>query len=144
MGLRCLLYMMEEKKSAKIAVYLFKGFCISVVIITLFLVFIKFKNDVSYYMQSQPVIAEVVEINEVSASNITIKYKYNFSGKEYESTTIQHLEKIKKGDKKEIRVNTKEPKIILKYNYVSSFIFIFIAIALCIIGSIGFFCKCLN
>lgn len=134
--------MMEEKKSAKIAVYLFKVFCISVVIITLFLVFIKFKNDASDYMQSQPVIAEVVEINEVNANNTTIKYKYNFSGKEYESTATQYLEKIKKGDKKEIRVNAKEPKIILKYNDLSSIIFTFIAIALCIIGSIGFFCKC--
>lgn len=136
--------MMKDKKSAKIAVYLFKGFCISVVIITFFLVFVKFKNDISYYMQSQPVIAEVVCINEVNANNITIKYKYNFFGKEYESTATQHLEKIKKGDKKEIRVNTKEPKIILKYSDLSSVVFSFIAIVLCVIGSIGFFCECLN
>ena len=141
MGLRCLLYMMKEQKSKKFGEHLFTSFFIIVAIITIFFIFIKIKNDVSDYIQSQPVTAEVVEINGVNASNVTIKYKYNFSGIEYESTTTRHLEKIKKGDKTEIRVNTKEPKKILKYNSLSSMIFYFIAIALCIIGIIGLFCE---
>lgn len=136
--------MIEEQKSKKMSRLLFKSFCIIVVIITIFFIFIKIKNDVSDYIQSQPVIAEVVDIKGVNASNVTIKYKYNFSGIEYESTTTRHLEKIKKGDKTEIRVNAKEPKMILKYNSLSSMasiIFYFIASAICIFDTIAYCCE---
>ena len=62
--------------------------------------------------------AEVVDIEGTSDKNISVTYRYNIASKEYESDKIQYTEKIKKGDKKEIRVKKSNPEVILQYNDV--------------------------
>lgn len=63
--------------------------------------------------------AEVIDIEGDNDENIVVRYRYNIAGKEYESNKIQSPEKIKKGDKKEIRVKKNNPKVILKFNDIN-------------------------
>lgn len=92
--------------------------CVLAVIIAAAFIFFHVRKDYNNYAGSQLVMAEVVDIEGTSDKNISVTYRYNIAGKEYESDKIQYTEKIKKGDKKEIRVKKSNPEVILQYNDV--------------------------
>ena len=94
--------------------------------------FFHVRNDYNNYAGSQLVMAEVVDIEGASDENISVTYRYNIAGREYESDKIQYTEKIKKGDKKEIRVKKDNPEIILKHNDINLVIFYDVMIGLCL------------
>ena len=90
------------------------------------------RNDYNNYAGSQLVMAEVINVEGTDNKNIDVAYRYNIAGKEYESDKIQYTEKIRKGDKKEIRVKKNNPKVILKYNDINLVIFYDVMIGLCL------------
>ena len=92
--------------------------CVLAVIIAAAFIFFHVRKDYNNYSGSQLVMAEVVDIEGTSDKNISVTYRYNIAGKEYESDKIQYTEKIKKGDKKEIRVKKSNLEVILQYNDV--------------------------
>ena len=92
--------------------------CVLAVIIAAAFIVFHVRKDYNNYSGSQLVMAEVVDIEGTSDKNISVTYRYNIAGKEYESDKIQYTEKIKKGDKKEIRVKKSNPEVILQYNDV--------------------------
>lgn len=105
--------------------------CILAVIAAVFM-FFHARNDYDNYAGSQLVMAEVINVEGASDENISVTYQYNIAGKEYESNKIQYTEKIKKGDKKEIRVKKNNPEVILKYNDINLVIFYDVMIGLCL------------
>ena len=105
--------------------------CILTVIAAVFM-FFHARNDYNNYAGSQLVMAEVVDIEGASDENISVTYRYNIAGKEYESDKIQYTEKSRKGDKKEIRVKKNNPEIILKHNDINLVIFYDVMIGLCL------------
>ena len=90
------------------------------------------RNDYNNYAGSQLVMAEVINVEGTDNKNINVAYRYNIAGKEYESDKIQYTEKIRKGDKKEIRVKKDRPEVILKYNDINLVIFYDVMIGLCL------------
>lgn len=90
------------------------------------------RNDYNNYAGSQLVMAEVINVEGTDNKNIDVAYRYNIAGKEYESDKIQYTEKIRKGDKKEIRVKKDIPEVILKYNDINLVIFYDVMIGLCL------------
>lgn len=90
------------------------------------------RNDYNNYAGSQLVMAEVINVEGTDNKNINVAYRYNIAGKEYESDKIQYTEKIRKGDKKEIRVKKDSPEVILKYNDINLVIFYDVMIGLCL------------
>ena len=90
------------------------------------------RNDYNNYAGSQLVVAEVINVEGTDNKNINVAYRYNIAGKEYESDKIQYTEKIRKGDKKEIRVKKDSPEVILKYNDINLVIFYDVMIGLCL------------
>lgn len=62
---------------------------------------------------------KVINVEGADDKNINVAYRYNIAGKEYESNKVQHLKKIKNGDKEEIRVKKDSPEVILKYNDIN-------------------------
>lgn len=90
------------------------------------------RNDYNNYAGSQLVMAEVINVEGTDNKNIDVAYRYNIAGKEYESDKIQYTEKIRKGDKKEIRVKKDSPEVILKYNDINLVIFYDVMIGLCL------------
>ena len=90
------------------------------------------RNDYNNYAGSQLVMAEVIDIEGDNDENIVVRYRYNIAGKEYESDKIQPPEKIKKGDKKEIRVKKNNPKVILKFNDINYVVLCDVLIGLCL------------
>ena len=90
------------------------------------------RNDYNNYAGSQLVMAEVINVEDTDTKNINVAYRYNIAGKEYESDKIQYIEKIRKGDKKEIRVKKNNPEIILKHNDINLVIFYDVMIGLCL------------
>ena len=105
--------------------------CILAVIAAVFM-FFHMRKDYNNYAGSQLVMAEVVDIEGASDENISVTYRYNIAGKEYESDKIQYTEKSRKGDKKEIRVKKNNPEIILKHNDINLVIFYDVMIGLCL------------
>lgn len=105
--------------------------CVLAVIAAVFM-FFHVRNDYNNYAGSQLVMAEVVDIEGASDENISVTYRYNIAGKEYESDKIQYTEKSRKGDKKEIRVKKNNPEIILKHNDINLVIFYDVMIGLCL------------
>lgn len=105
--------------------------CVLAVIVAAFIAF-HAKSDYNKYAGSQLVTAEVIDVEGTSDENISVTYRYNIDGKEYESDKTQHTEKIKKGDKKEIRVKKDNPEVILKHNDISFVIVYNMMIGLCI------------
>ena len=77
------------------------------------------RNDYNNYAGSQLVMAEVINVEGTDNKNINVAYRYNIAGKEYESDKIQPPEKIKKGDKREIRVKKDSPEVMLKYSDIN-------------------------
>ena len=106
--------------------------CVLAVMIAAAFIFFHVRKDYNNYSGSQLVMAEVVDIEGASDENISVTYRYNIAGKEYESNKIQYTEKIKKGDEKEIRVKKNNPEMILKYNDINLVIFYDVMIGLCL------------
>jgi len=92
--------------------------CVLAVIAAVFM-FFHVRNDYNNYAGSQLVMAEVINVEGADDKNINVTYRYNIAGKEYESGKIQPPEKIKKGDKREIRVKKDSPEVMLKYSDIN-------------------------
>ena len=101
------------------------------VIVAAFMLF-HAQKDYNNYAGSQLVMAEVINVEGADDKNINVTYRYNIAGKEYESGKIQPPEKIKKGDKREIRVKKDSPEVILKYNDVIFVIFCDVMLGFCL------------
>ena len=130
---------LKEKELAEIAeriqntISLFRKIaCVLAVIIAVAFIFFHVRKDYNNYSGSQLVMAEVVDIEGTSDKNISVTYRYNIAGKEYESDKIQYTEKIKRGDKKEIRVKKSNPEVILQYNDVDFIVIYDVVIGLCL------------
>ena len=130
---------LKEKELAEIAeriqntISLFRKIaCVLAVIIAVVFIFFHVRKDYNNYSGSQLVMAEVVDIEGTSDKNISVTYRYNIAGKEYESDKIQYTEKIKRGDKKEIRVKKSNPEVILQYNDVDFIVIYDVVIGLCL------------
>ena len=106
--------------------------CVLAVIIAVAFIFFHVRKDYNNYSGSQLVMAEVVDIEGTSDKNISVTYRYNIAGKEYESNKVQHLKKIKNGDKEEIRVKKDSPEVILKYNDINYAVLCDVLIGLCL------------
>ena len=101
-------------------------------VITVSLMFFYVRKDYNNYAGSQLVMAEVIGVEDASDENISVTYRYNIAGKEYESNKVQYTEKIKKGDKKEIRVKKNNPEVILEYNDINFIVIYDVVIGLCL------------
>lgn len=130
---------LKEKELAEIAeriqntISLFRKIaCVLAVMIAAAFIFFHVRKDYNNYSGSQLVMAEVVDIEGTSDKNISVTYRYNIAGKEYESDKIQYTEKIKRGDKKEIRVKKSNPEVILQYNDVDFIVIYDVVIGLCL------------
>ena len=110
----------------------FKKIAYILMVVAAAFMFFHMRKDYNNYAGSQLVMAEVVDIEGASDENISVTYRYNIAGREYESDKIQYTEKIKKGDKKEIRVKKDNPEIILKHNDINLVIFYDVMIGLCL------------
>lgn len=108
-----------------------KNSCILAVIAAVFM-FFHARNDYNNYAGSQLVMAEVINVEGADDGSIAVTYRYNIAGKEYESDKIQYTEKIKKGDKKEIRVKKSSPDVILKRNDIDLVVFYDVMLGLCL------------
>ena len=106
--------------------------CVLAVIIAAAFIFFHVRSDYNDYSGSQLVLADVVNIDGADDGSIAVTYRYNIAGKEYESNKIQYTEKIKKGDKKEIRVKKSNPEVILKRNDIDLVVFYDVMLGLCL------------
>ena len=113
-----------------------------IVAIAASLMFFYVRKDYNNYAGSQLVMAEVIDVKGASNENISVTYRYNIAGKEYESNKVQHLKKIKNGDKEEIRVKKDSPEVIFKYNNVIFAIFYDMTLGFCIGLTVVFFRLC--
>ena len=130
---------LKEKELAEIAeriqntISLFRKIaCVLAVIIAVAFIFFHVRKDYNNYSGSQLVMAEVIGVEDASDENISVTYRYNIAGKEYESNKVQHLKKIKNGDKEEIRVKKDSPEVILKYNDINYAVLCDVLIGLCL------------
>ena len=110
----------------------FRKIAYILMVIAAVFMFFHARNDYNNYAGSQLVMAEVINVEGTDNKNIDVAYRYNIAGKEYESDKIQYTEKIRKGDKKEIRVKKDSPEVILKYNDINLVIFYDVMIGLCL------------
>lgn len=110
----------------------FRKIAYILMVIAAVFMFFHARNDYNNYAGSQLVMAEVINVEGTDNKNINVAYRYNIAGKEYESDKIQYTEKIRKGDKKEIRVKKDSPKVILKYNDINLVIFYDVMIGVCL------------
>lgn len=130
---------LKEKEPAEIAeriqntISLFRKIaCVLAVIIAVAFIFFHVRKDYNNYSGSQLVTAEVINVEGASDKNISVTYRYNIAGKEYESNKVQYTEKNKKGDKKEIRVKKDSPEVILEYNDINFVVLLDVVIGLCL------------
>lgn len=110
----------------------FRKIAYILMVIAAVFMFFHARNDYNNYAGSQLVMAEVINVEDTDDENINVAYRYNIAGKEYESDKIQYLEKIKKGDKKGIRVKKNNPEVILKYNDINYAVLCDVLIGLCL------------
>lgn len=122
----------ERAKRIQRTISLLKSLACVLAVIAAVFMFFHVRKDYNNYAGSQLVMAEVVDIEGASDENISVTYRYNIAGKEYESDKIQYTEKSREGDKKEIRVNKNNPEIILKHNDINLVIFYDVMIGLCL------------
>ena len=106
--------------------------CVLAVMIAAAFIFFHVRKDYNNYAGSQLVMAEVINVEGADDENISVTYRYNIAGKEYESDKIQYTEKIKKGNKKKIRVKKSNPEMILKYNDINYAVLCDVLIGLCL------------
>ena len=107
--------------------------CVLAVIAAAFM-FFHARSDYNDYSGSQLVLADVVNIDGADDGSIAVTYRYNIADKKYESNKIntQKKLKIKKGDKKEIRVKKSNPEVILKRNDIDLVVFYDVMLGLCL------------
>ena len=110
----------------------FRKIAYILMVIAAVFMFFHARNDYNNYAGSHLVMAEVINVEGTDNKNINVEYRYNIAGKEYESDKIQYTEKIRKGDKKEIRVKKNNPEIILKHNDINLVTFYDVMIGLCL------------
>jgi hypothetical protein len=123
----------ERDERIKSTISLFRKIaCVLAVIIAAAFIFFHVRKDYNNYAGSQLVMAEVINVEGADDENISVTYRYNIAGKEYESDKIQYTEKIKKGNKKKIRVKKSNPEMILKYNDINYAVLCDVLIGLCL------------
>lgn len=122
----------EKADRSKSTISLLRKHAFVLAVIVAALMLFHAQKDYNNYAGSQLVMAEVVDIEGASDENISVTYRYNIAGKEYESDKMQYLEKIKKGDKKGIRVKKNNPEVILKYNDINYAVLCDVLIGLCL------------
>ena len=123
----------ERDERIKNTISLFRKIaCVLAVIIAAAFIFFHVRKDYNNYAGSQLVMAEVNYVEGADDENINVTYQYNIAGKKYESDKIQYTEKIKKGDKKEIRVKKNNPEVILKCNDINHVVLCDVLIGLCL------------
>ena len=123
----------ERDERIKNTISLFRKIaCVLAVIIAAAFIFFHVRKDYNNYAGSQLVMAEVINVEGADDENINVTYQYNIAGKKYESDKIQYTEKIKKGDKKEIRVKKNNPEVILKFNDINYVVLCDVLIGLCL------------
>ena len=122
----------EKADRSKNTISLLRKHAFVLAVIVAALMLFHAQKDYNNYVGSQLVMAEVVDIEGASDENISVTYRYNIAGKEYESDKIQYTEKIKKGDKKEIRVKKNNPEVILKHNDINYAVLCDVLIGLCL------------
>ena len=110
----------------------FKKIVYILMVIAAAFIFFHVRKDYNNYAGSQLVTAEVINVEGASDKNISVTYRYNIAGKEYESNKVQYTEKNKKGDKKEIRVKKNNPEVILEYNDINFVVLLDVVIGLCL------------
>ena len=109
----------ERAKRIQSTISLLKSLACVLAVIAAVFMFFHVRNDYNNYAGSQLVMAEVINVEGADDKNINVTYRYNIAGKEYESGKIQPPEKIKKGDKREIRVKKDSPEVMLKYSDIN-------------------------
>ena len=123
----------ERDERIKNTISLFRKIaCVLAVIIAAAFIFFHVRKDYNNYAGSQLVMAEVINVEGADDENVNVTYQYNIAGKKYESDKIQYTEKIKKGDKKEIRVKKNNPEVILKCNDINYVVLCDVLIGLCL------------
>lgn len=122
----------ERVKRIQNAMSRFRKIAYILMVIAAVFMFFHARNDYNNYAGSQLVMAEVINVEDTDDENINVVYRYNIAGKEYESDKMQYLEKIKKGDKKGIRVKKNNPEVILKYNDINYAVLCDVLIGLCL------------
>ena len=109
----------EKADKSKNTISLLRKYAFVLAVIVAALMLFHAQKDYNNYAGSQLVMAKVINVEGADDKNINVTYRYNIAGKEYESGKIQSLEKIKKGDKREIRVKKDSPEVILKYSGIN-------------------------
>lgn len=122
----------ERDERIKNTISLLRKYAFVLAVIVAALMLFHAQKDYNNYAGSQLVMAKVINVEGVDDKNINVAYRYNIAGKEYESDKIQYLEKIKKGDKKGIRVKKNNPEVILKYNDINYAVLCDVLIGLCL------------
>ena len=122
----------EKADRSKNTISLLRKHAFVLAVIVAALMLFHAQKDYNNYAGSQLVMAEVINVEGADDKNINVAYRYNIAGKEYESDKMQYLEKIKKGDKKGIRVKKSNPEAILKYNDINYAVLCDILIGLCL------------
>ena len=109
----------EKADRSKNTISLLRKLAFVLAVIVAALMLFHAQKDYNNYAGSQLVMAEVINVEGADDKNINVTYRYNIAGKEYESGKIQPPEKIKKGDKREIRVKKDSPEVMLKYSGIN-------------------------
>ena len=122
----------EKADRSKNTISLLRKHAFVLAVIVAALMLFHAQKDYNNYAGSQLVMAEVINVEGADDENINVTYQYNIAGKKYESDKIQYTEKIKKGDKKEIRVKKNNPEVILKYNDINYAVLCDVLIGLCL------------
>ena len=122
----------EKADRSKNTISLLRKHAFVLAVIVAALMLFHAQKDYNNYAGSQLVMAKVINVEGADDKNINVAYRYNIAGKEYESNKVQHLKKIKNGDKEEIRVKKDNPEIILKHNDINLVIFYDVMIGLCL------------
>lgn len=122
----------EKADRSKNTISLLRKHAFVLAVIVAALMLFHAQKDYNNYAGSQLVMAEVIGVEDASDENISVTYRYNIAGKEYESNKVQHLKKIKNGDKEEIRVKKNNPEVILEYNDINFVVLLDVVIGLCL------------
>lgn len=122
----------EKADRSKNTISLLRKHAFVLAVIVAALMLFHAQKDYNNYAGSQLVMAKVINVEGADDKNINVTYQYNIAGKKYESDKIQYTEKIKKGDKKEIRVKKNNPEVILKCNDINYVVLCDVLIGLCL------------
>ena len=89
----------EKADRSKNTISLLRKLAFVLAVIVAALMLFHAQKDYNNYAGSQLVMAKVINVEGADDKNINVAYRYNIAGKEYESNKVQHLKKIKNGDK---------------------------------------------